>query len=82
MAGNLGGIEEVGFEATPAHVAPRQLLAALPLRERATPDSQQKRRSEGADAPHAFELAVIRTLPSPARGEGTITAIGARRTAQ
>jgi hypothetical protein len=54
----------------------RLLTGLLPLRERATPQAQQKRRGEGADTPHPFELAVIWTLPSPARGEGPITGIG------
>ena len=52
-------------------------MAALsPLRQRATAEVQQKRMGEGTDTPHPFELAVIWMLPSPEKGEGTITGVG------
>ena len=38
-------------------------------RERAAPETQQKRKGEGGRYPSPIRLAVIWTLPSPARGE-------------
>jgi hypothetical protein len=51
------------------------LLRPLPLRERAAPSCQHAQMGVGwrHDTPHPFEYVDVSVLPSPARGEGTVT---------